>query len=335
MPHDAAALQPAPPVTRPGRVALHWDMRLFTDFCAEHPPYYREGADGRVFAVLHRLDGTKYAIKQVVLRQRNVTAVLSECRILASLCHPNVVRYHHCWLGPHMTPQSLSDEEVSELDGSSGGSIAAYEGEMLTVTEPSSQVRVPLCLNVQMEFCPQSLRERLDREEWPPFAERSRWAAALLAGLREVHRRGLCHGDLKAANLLLDHEGRLKIADFGMTQIPSYGTDPYSAPEQRESGVPSAAADIYAAGVILLELLYRYGTRMERAEHIAQVKRRAGGDQPTLISRCLCVDACDRPSAGELLRRMGAERWAGGERPPPAGPDLAGASAGPASAAAS
>lgn len=312
----AAALLPAPAVEPPAvprpRVALHWDMRLFTDFSPDHPVYCRQGAEGRVFAVRHRLDNERYAIKQVVLRQKNIPAVLSECRVLASLHHPSVVRYYNCWLGPHLTPLPPAEadrhEGGAELSGSES-SVGAYAGEVITVNDPQRELSVPLCLNVQMEFCPLSLAERLAPGAaggWPDFAARSAWAAQLCAALGEVHRRGMCHGDLKASNLLLDRRGALKVADFGMTQMPSYGTDPYSAPEQRESGVPSAAADMHAAGVVLVELLYRYRTRMERARHIAEVRAGGGAGQPALIARCLRADPAARPTADDALRYLDA-----------------------------
>ena len=291
---------------RKKKVALHWDMRLFTDFCPDEEVYIREGAEGRVFSVCHRLDGMRYAIKQVILRHKNVPQVLHECRVLAGMRDPHIVRYYNCWLGPHISPLAREAKKRATAPASGGvatDSLAEYAGEALTVTEPHTEARVPLCLNVQMEFCPKNLAERLRGGDWPPFQQRLTWASQLCAGLGSVHRRGLCHGDLKAANLLLTEAGALRIADFGMTQVPSYGTAPYTAPEQAASGMPSPEADMHAVGVILLELLHRFSTRMERSLRIAAAKEDPSG-QPPLVARCLHRDPAERPLSEDFARYL-------------------------------
>ncbi|CAE6931174.1 OSK1 [Symbiodinium natans] len=83
----------------------------------------------------------------------------------------------------------------------------------------------------------------------------------IMAGLEEVHAAKVAHGDLKLENLLLDEEGNVKIADFGLstalapgeTHITSTcGTVHYAAPEVLQGGgyVPYPA-DLWSCGVIL------------------------------------------------------------------------------------
>jgi serine/threonine protein kinase len=89
-------------------------------------------------------------------------------------------------------------------------------------------------------------------------------AVELLSTLAAVHARGVVHGDVKPANLLFRDAGddsELVLGDFGLAQLvgdgdearAARGTLAYMAPEQRR-GQLAPAADVYAAGVILVEL---------------------------------------------------------------------------------
>jgi tRNA A-37 threonylcarbamoyl transferase component Bud32/predicted Zn-dependent protease len=79
--------------------------------------------------------------------------------------------------------------------------------------------------------------------------------------LQYAHDKGIVHRDIKPENLLLDRDGRIKIADFGIAALvgaegESSGTPPYMAPEQRgASREVDHRADIYALGVVLYEML--------------------------------------------------------------------------------
>jgi eukaryotic-like serine/threonine-protein kinase len=86
----------------------------------------------------------------------------------------------------------------------------------------------------------------------------------LLAALDYAHAKGVVHRDIKPANLLISKEGQLKITDFGiarlreskLTQVGSMmGTPCYMAPEQYLGEAADQRADLFAAGVVLYELL--------------------------------------------------------------------------------
>ncbi|MEO8550337.1 MAG: serine/threonine-protein kinase [Kofleriaceae bacterium] len=86
----------------------------------------------------------------------------------------------------------------------------------------------------------------------------------LLGGLAAIHDAGVIHADLTARNVLLDEIDRVTIIDFGLARnkhsTPTAddicaGTPAYMAPELFAGTPPSIAADIYAAGVIVYELL--------------------------------------------------------------------------------
>lgn len=83
----------------------------------------------------------------------------------------------------------------------------------------------------------------------------------IAGGLNFAHGKGVLHCDLKPANVLLDHDWRPRIADFGQSrmsheQSPSLGTLFYMAPEQSDlNALVDARWDVYALGAILYSML--------------------------------------------------------------------------------
>jgi serine/threonine-protein kinase len=88
----------------------------------------------------------------------------------------------------------------------------------------------------------------------------------VLSALAAAHRAGLVHRDVKPENILLSDDGVVKVADFGLARAveadPSstrtglmMGTVAYCAPEQISDGRADPRSDVYAAGVVLFELL--------------------------------------------------------------------------------
>ena len=86
----------------------------------------------------------------------------------------------------------------------------------------------------------------------------------ILNAARFAHRKGIVHRDLKPQNVLIDDEGRARVADFGIARGESsditatgsvMGTAQYLSPEQAQGKETTPRSDIYSIGVILYEAL--------------------------------------------------------------------------------
>lgn len=112
----------------------------------------------------------------------------------------------------------------------------------------------------------ESLRERLARGR-PPLDEAIRVFAEVLKDLEVLHALGIVHRDVKPANVLLAADGSVKLADFGLavhlsadesraTETGSLvGTVEYLSPEQALGRELDGRSDLFAAGVVLYEML--------------------------------------------------------------------------------
>ncbi len=102
---------------------------------------------------------------------------------------------------------------------------------------------------------------------------------AVLDALAQAHVQGIIHRDLKPSNILIDAKGTPRVMDFGIavrvaeTQSEQghglMGSPPYMAPEYVQNRSINVKTDLYAVGLILLEMLT--GRRVIQAENIQQI----------------------------------------------------------------
>ncbi|WJK34748.1 protein kinase [Solwaraspora sp. WMMA2065] len=158
------------------------------------------------------------------------------------------------------------------------------------------------------------------------------WAAALAAqiadGLAAAHAVNVVHRDLKPANVMLLRGGQVKVLDFGMSRIVddtdvsrltssgiTLGTARYMAPEQFTSAAVTRAADLYALGCVLFELLsgvppFDSSSAYELGEHhrndpppaLRLLRSEVDTDLAQLVERLLAKDPAERPVDAVTVR---------------------------------
>jgi WD40 repeat protein/tRNA A-37 threonylcarbamoyl transferase component Bud32 len=183
------------------------------------------------------------------------------------------------------------------------------------------------CPYFEMEFVGGgSLAARLDGTPRPP-REAARLIQTLDSAMAEAHRQGVVHRDLKPGNILLTPEGVPKVADFGLAKLLNadsgltrtdsvLGSPSYMAPEQAEGKTKDIgpAADIYALGAVLYELLtgrppFRGATVLETLQQVKTSEpvppsRLVPGlprDLETIALECLQKDSAKRYESATAL----------------------------------
>ncbi len=173
-----------------------------------------------------------------------------EARALARLNHPDIVAVYD--FGEVIPATSGSDPATGTVAGTLAGGTPAPVHYLL------------------MEFVDGlTLRQLLQSKRIAP-EEALAIVPKICEALQFAHERGIVHRDIKPENILLDKQGRVKIADFGIAKILGattagasltgakdvIGTPHYMAPEQIEKPTKvDHRADIYSLGVVFYEML--------------------------------------------------------------------------------
>jgi serine/threonine protein kinase len=173
-----------------------------------------------------------------------------------------------------------------------------------------------------MEFLDGQPLDRILEKGSIPLPKACAWAAEMASALGVAHRKGVIHGDVKPANMLITDDGRVKLMDFGMARLasrdtgatPLLGTPAYWCPEQIMGKPQDARSDLFSLGVVLYEMVV--GKRPFDADSLQGICGRVLSSTPlppshanpsvptgfdAVVARCLAKDPATRYATAESL----------------------------------
>ena len=186
--------------------------------------------------------------------------------------------------------------------------------------------------NLVMEYVEGTNLRVLSRQGPLPVPQVLGFGIQIAQGLREAHRHGIVHRDLKTENVLVTPEGQAKIADFGVAKRLADGWNEESltrtdaivgtyrtmSPEQARGGPVDHRSDLFAFGVLLYELLTGQSpfqgenplATLDRIVHhrqtpVREVNPAVPQELSRIVDRLLEKEPALRPrSAGEVVKDL-------------------------------
>lgn len=249
------------------------------------------GSCGRVTHAIHTASGTRVAIKTIQKSRRgHVQSMVAEVAVLKQLNN-----------NPH--------RRVVQLLGCFQDSHS---------------------MSMVMDVCENGDLYSLVQSQGAQSTQTSKFAMRqIISGLSHVHECNIVHRDIKLENILIDHNGLLKICDFGSAiRITSsscqnghvVGTPVYFAPEVFTRGVQLFTSDIWAVGVILYELVFGeipWASMTDRraifrdisdGAWLSRSKTCGDNDIVGLLGQLCIADDSLRPGATQVMEYM-REEW--------------------------
>ena len=110
-----------------------------------------------------------------------------------------------------------------------------------------------------------TLKEYIEQQGVINWKEAVHFTGQILAALQHAHDKGIVHQDIKPQNIILLHDGTIKVTDFGIARFSridnnttsenAIGSVHYISPEQARGEMTDDKADIYSVGVVLYEMI--------------------------------------------------------------------------------
>ena len=209
-----------------------------------------EGTFGKVYKARNQQNGLHVALKRIRMEGEKdgfpVTA-MREIKLLQSLKHENVVQLHE---------MMVSKGESTSVLANQGWLMAISIGLVYMVFEYVHHDLVGVLQQNQLKLQPQHLKSLSQQ---------------MLQGLAYLHFKSIIHRDLKASNILVNSQGQLKLADFGLARFYNKRrrldytnrviTLWYRPPELLFGAtVYGPEVDLWSAGCIFLELFVKKPT---------------------------------------------------------------------------
>jgi len=263
------------------------------------------GAEGFIKTV-----AIKTILPMYVQQDDFVSAFVGEAKLVANLVHQNIVQIHH--LGRHDNGYYIAMEYI--------------DGYNLTTF----------------------ILEHKDRSREVPIDMATFIVSRICRGLEYAHNKrdeegkllGLVHRDVSPNNIMITHEGEVKLTDFGVAKAARFmkdddeylvGSVEYMSPEQADCGTVDGRSDLFSLGLVYYELLT--GVRVfkcidndidgtldrvieARIPDARAIREEVPNSVNDIMMKCLQKDPADRwASAGELGTALEAEMYSKGYGP--------------------
>ncbi|MBI2922706.1 MAG: SUMF1/EgtB/PvdO family nonheme iron enzyme [Planctomycetes bacterium] len=177
-----------------------------------------------------------------------------------------------------------------------------------------------------------SLRDLIRRKKRISPAQAARIGVQVLHALEFAHARGVVHRDIKPGNIICGSDGRVRVTDFGLSQVTDVsastmkhsggvkgtaprlvpGTALYMSAEQRRGNAVDGRADVFSLGVVLFEMLT--GELPAGCDLPSEVNPRVPPELDAIVKRAMKSDAAQR-YPGAAAMRADLEAFLRGEAP--------------------